>query len=128
MATSTAGAPRVRRSRAGRAFVELLVALLLLSVAGGGAVRLVRSGHEAAEQVAFAQQARALLRDAAERVQADPCVPRDGTQQLGRQHAEWSAVAAGGLSAGTFRSWLVPSGVRGAAARTLEADFAGWCP
>jgi hypothetical protein len=104
------------------------VSLLLLTVAGGSALRLVRAGLVAADRVAFAAHGREALRDAAERVHADPCGAPDGERQFGRQRAEWSATGGVGLASGAFGSWFTVESGLGTAPRPLDAVFAGWCP
>jgi hypothetical protein len=110
--------------------VELLVALTLLGVVGNGAVRLVRGAVIAADRIAHLGAAQALVRDAAEALQASPCAPSAGALRDGRTEVAREVAGHGPLTAVELVARRIPppGAGTGSGPRPLAARAAGWCP
>ena len=123
--------PHTSRSpyrRAGRALVELLVALWLLSVAGAAAVQLLQTGQAASASLSYVDETRSALRQAAETVQRTPCAAHADSWSRGRTAGAWASSGGVGAVTGTLQAWFETPLPLGATPLPLEARFAGWCP
>lgn len=117
----------ISRARKGRALVELLVASLILCVATSASLRLLQATATFADRVVRTSVARDLTRDAAEKVQANPCTASNGQETRRRTLADWQRADQGAVVTLNVVVTLVPHPFELQAPRTMHAIVAGWC-
>lgn len=113
--------------RAGRALIDVLVALAVLAVSAGATLTLVRSSVVATSRIAFVSESRALLRNVAEDVQAAPCATSAGTGRLAHSTVAWSASVEAPLVTVALTATAAAHPGAGVPPRALGALAAGWC-
>ena len=113
--------------RPGRALVELLVAMVILTSGSTVVLALLQGTVVAADQLVQVGAARSLARDVAEQLVANPCGSGDGAVARGRLLGEWRTTRSS--AAVVQQIDVVLPRAKGAAARPvpLHAAAAGWC-
>ena len=114
--------------RAGRAIVELLVALLLLSVGVSACLSLAHASAAAAARVVQLAAARDLARELGERAQADACAAVSGSMSHARVLGQWRVVAAPPQRLLELDVSLPATWPSRSSPAPLRTRLAGWCP
>jgi hypothetical protein len=120
-------APR-RTRRAGRLLVEVLVAMVLLTIAASASGSLIRTNIALTDRVAFLAASRTVTRTVAEQLQSSACLAAAGSAQVGRTDVSWTPAVSGPLVTVAVAAYGAPHPAGLAAPRPLAAELAGWCP
>ncbi len=126
-------APRPRAGRppcadrAGRALVDVLVALVVLGLCGAATLDTFRASLIAMDRIAFVHTAHLLARDAAEGVHASPCDVASGVANRDRTTLAWTGTRVGPLASMVLDATSAPHPATSHAPRALEGRASGWC-
>lgn len=119
---------RELRGRRGQLLVELLAALVVLTLAGSALARQLVATRQLDDRRHTLAVATTMTRDASEQLAGDACHPDDRPRASGRVHLARTTSGSSQAPRQALLATLWPSALGRGAARSLTSVAAGWCP